>query len=127
MITADIITTTPEVQYKLQYVALTINWLASGYFWSLYSGVKWKGHFVGRALFAQSSALFFMFTVVLASRTFEFPGEDWARVASYFVLSGALVNLAYALWRQQTSEKITFPEHKEDDFDMPNRRKDDPR
>lgn len=122
MIMDSVVTVTPEIPYKLQYLALTINWLASGYFWSLYSGVKWRGHFVGRALFAQSSALFFMFTVVLAARTFTFPGEDWVRVGSYFILSGALINLAYALWRQQTSEKITFPQAKEDDYDAPNPR-----
>ena len=122
MITEPITTITPEIPYKLQYLALTISWLSSGYFWALYSGVRWRGHFVGRALFAQSSALLFMFTVVLASRTFTFPGEDWCRVGAYFLLSGAMANLSYALWRQQTSEKITFPQDKEDDYDAPDAR-----
>lgn len=106
MITDVIVTTQDRLAYNLQFAALVWSMFAQLFFWTLYSPVNWRVHFVGRALFAQASALLFVFIVIVASRIFDFYAEDWVRTGSYFCLSLALTNTAYAMWRQQHVEHV---------------------
>ena len=119
MIATDVVVTIGALPYRLWFTAVVWCLVAQFFFWALYSSVQWKKHFVGRALFGQTSAVLFMLIVTVCARIFDFPGEDWVRAGSYQLLALALTNQAYAMWKQQYEEKSFLDPFRSDDDDTP--------